>query len=78
MPLDDMRELDGRAYADPPMADGSALGTGSEGGTRSIWPSIYPEILRLVEAHRSTIPCTRVDGTDALAVYEAATQRPER
>jgi ATP-dependent helicase Lhr and Lhr-like helicase len=36
-----------------PIAD--LLGTGSEGAGRSIWPSIYPEILRLVEQHRSTI-----------------------
>src|SRR4029077_15149201 len=27
----------------------------TEGGTNSIWPSIYPEILRLVKEHRSTI-----------------------
>ncbi|HKG09140.1 MAG TPA: DEAD/DEAH box helicase [Gaiellaceae bacterium] len=31
------------------------LGTGGEGGTQSIWPSIYPELLELVRAHRSTI-----------------------
>ncbi|MDQ4038208.1 MAG: hypothetical protein M3313_07645, partial [Actinomycetota bacterium] len=31
------------------------LGTGSEGTGRSIWPSIYPALLELVEAHRSTI-----------------------
>src|SRR5436309_8037020 len=31
------------------------LGTGGEGTGTSIWPSIYPEILRLVEEHRSTI-----------------------
>src|SRR2546425_5119598 len=28
---------------------------GSEGSQSSIWPSIYPEILKLVEEHRSTI-----------------------
>jgi ATP-dependent Lhr-like helicase len=38
----------------PPAAD-EALGTGAEGSQQSIWPSIYPEILRLVEQHRSTI-----------------------
>jgi ATP-dependent Lhr-like helicase len=42
VPVDDMRELGG-------------VGTGSEGSQSSIWPSIYPEILRLVEEHRSTI-----------------------
>src|SRR5207302_4392791 len=30
-------------------------GTGLEGAASSIWPSIYPEILRLVREHRSTI-----------------------
>src|SRR5213076_3612822 len=29
--------------------------TSGEGRGTSIWPSIYPEILRLVEEHRSTI-----------------------
>ena len=43
------------SYENPPEADGSALLTSTEGGTNSIWPSIYPEILRLVEEHRSTI-----------------------
>ena len=32
-----------------------APGTGSEGSAGSIWPSIYPELLRLVAEHRSTI-----------------------
>jgi ATP-dependent Lhr-like helicase len=56
MPVEDMRELGQTvSYENPPEADGSALLTSTEGGTNSIWPSIYPEILRLVEAHRSTI-----------------------
>jgi ATP-dependent Lhr-like helicase len=42
VPVEDMRE--------PGAQD--AL---SEGSQQSIWPSIYPEILRLVEEHRSTI-----------------------
>ena len=42
VPLEDMREPD-------------AQGTGSEGSQQSIWPSIYPEVLRLVTEHRSTI-----------------------
>ena len=49
VPVDDMRE---------PGAQGEAsdlLGTGSEGSQSSIWPSIYPELLKLVEEHRSTI-----------------------
>ncbi|MDQ2984847.1 MAG: DEAD/DEAH box helicase, partial [Actinomycetota bacterium] len=49
VPVEDMRE--------PGATDAPAdiLGIGGEGGTTSIWPSIYPEILRLVEEHRSTI-----------------------
>jgi ATP-dependent helicase Lhr and Lhr-like helicase len=49
VPIEDMKELGtGSKPAD-------LLGTGSEGSQQSIWPSIYPEILRLVEEHRSTI-----------------------
>jgi ATP-dependent Lhr-like helicase len=56
VPVDDMRELGTRTtYENPPEADGSALLTSTEGGGNSIWPSIYPEILRLVKEHRSTI-----------------------
>src|ERR671923_1598336 len=48
VPLEDMRE--------PGMSEGQSLGhVGSEGSQASIWPSIYPEILKLVEEHRSTI-----------------------
>ncbi len=49
VPLEDMRE--------PGAAGAGAeiLGTGGEGGSTSIWPSIYPELLRLVREHRSTI-----------------------
>ena len=36
-------------------ADGQEMDIGTEHGARSIWPSIYPEILRLVREHRSTI-----------------------
>jgi ATP-dependent Lhr-like helicase len=55
VPVEDMREPGGLAYDNAPEADGSALLTSTEGGSSSIWPSIYPEILRLVEAHHSTI-----------------------
>jgi ATP-dependent Lhr-like helicase len=50
VPVEDMRE--------PGAGPGQAadlLGTGAEGSGPSIWPSIYPEVLRLVEQHRSTI-----------------------
>src|SRR4051794_24311553 len=49
VPVEDMRE---------PGTDSKPidlLGTGSEGSQQSIWPSIYPELLRLVREHRSTI-----------------------
>src|SRR5437588_3543358 len=42
VPVEDMREP-------------GAHETLSEGSQQSIWPSIYPEILRLVQEHRSTI-----------------------
>jgi ATP-dependent helicase Lhr and Lhr-like helicase len=50
VPVEDMREP-GAGSGQP--AD--LLGTGSEGSSQSIWPSIYPEIHRLVVEHRSTI-----------------------
>src|SRR5438128_7348675 len=51
VPVEDMREL---GATSEPVGD-TIAGTGAEGGARSIWPSIYPEILRLVKEHRSTI-----------------------
>ncbi len=44
VPVEDMRE---------PGSDPE--GVFNEGSQQSIWPSIYPKILELVEAHRSTI-----------------------
>jgi ATP-dependent helicase Lhr and Lhr-like helicase len=49
VPVEDMRE----PAAGSELAD--LLGTGAEAQAQSIWPSIYPELLKLVEAHRSTI-----------------------
>jgi ATP-dependent Lhr-like helicase len=50
VPVEDMREPGAGVPTDP------LLGTGGEGlASTSIWPSIYPELLRLVEEHRSTI-----------------------
>jgi ATP-dependent helicase Lhr and Lhr-like helicase len=46
VPLEDMRELG---------ATGQAAEVGGERATNSIWPSIYPALLELVRAHRSTI-----------------------
>jgi ATP-dependent Lhr-like helicase len=56
VPLEDMRELpSNRSLSYPVPADGQEMDAGTELGSQSIWPSIYPELLRLVEAHRSTI-----------------------
>ena len=56
VPVEDLRELGSTAsLSQPVLADGVEMDIGTEHGARSIWPSIYPEILRLVEAHRSTI-----------------------
>ena len=56
VPVDDLRELDSTgALSHPVPADGQVMDAGTERGGQSIWPSMYPELLRLVEAHRSTI-----------------------
>src|SRR3954447_16944665 len=47
VPVESMVEPDGGADLDP-LAGGEAT-------RRSIWPAIYPELLRLVQEHRSTI-----------------------
>ncbi|HZQ15478.1 MAG TPA: DEAD/DEAH box helicase [Gaiellaceae bacterium] len=56
IPVEDLRELGSTASLSYPVpADGQEMDAGTELGTQSIWPSIYPEILRLVREHRSTI-----------------------
>ena len=56
VPVEDLRELGSTASLSQPVpADGQEMDSGTEHGARSIWPSIYPEVLRLVEEHRSTI-----------------------
>src|SRR5919201_3633258 len=57
VPLEDMRELDATitSTTEPSLVDGSYITTGTGPTSRSIWPSIYPAILELVRAHRSTI-----------------------
>src|SRR3954468_2069177 len=56
VPVEDMRELDSTASLSYPVpADGQEMDAGTELGSKSIWPSMYPELLRLVEQHRSTI-----------------------
>ena len=56
VPVEDMRELGAnRELSQPVMPDGVEMASGYEPTARSIWPSIYPAILELVRAHRSTI-----------------------
>ena len=46
--------VDGRARADAPVDPLDPL-AGGEATRKSIWPAIYPQILELVQEHRSTI-----------------------
>ncbi|MFN0155613.1 MAG: DEAD/DEAH box helicase [Gaiella sp.] len=56
VPLEDMREPGADpTLAQPVMPDGVEMASGYESTARSIWPSIYPALLELVRAHRSTI-----------------------
>ncbi len=67
VPVEDMREPGAHDVTDPAVGgQGTAAGGGDlmgvgpgepdEGATRrSIWPAIYPELLKLVQEHRSTI-----------------------
>jgi ATP-dependent Lhr-like helicase len=48
VPVESMTELDAVPSLDP-------LEGGTEATRRSIWPAIYPELLELINAHRSTI-----------------------
>jgi len=56
VPVDDLRELGSSgALSHPLLAEGQVADGSSEHAGASIWPSMYPELLALVEAHRSTI-----------------------
>ena len=56
MPVEDLRELGSTAaLSHPVLASGEVSDGASEHAGASIWPSMYPELLALVEAHRSTI-----------------------
>src|SRR3954468_13029472 len=48
VPVEDMREPDAGQDIDP-------IAGGENSTRRSIWPAIYPELLDLVQSHRSTI-----------------------
>src|SRR4051794_9319444 len=56
VPVEDMRELGSTVSLSYPVpADGQEMDAGTELGTSSIWPSVYPEILRLVQQHPPTV-----------------------
>ena len=57
IPVEDMRELGASSLplSQPVVQDGVEMDSGYEATARSIWPSIYPALLELVRAHRSTI-----------------------
>ncbi|MFZ2113177.1 MAG: DEAD/DEAH box helicase [Solirubrobacteraceae bacterium] len=59
VPVESMSDLAGPAgpQSDDPLqpVQGSPLAGTSESTRNSIWPAIYPELLRLVREHRSTI-----------------------
>src|SRR5688572_29839436 len=56
LPVEDLRELGtGSDLAQPVVPDGVEMASGYESTARSIWPSMYPALLELVRAHRSTI-----------------------
>ena len=57
VPVEDMRELGTPGSLDQRQYESgdSGITAGLETGSQSIWPSIYPALLELVRAHRSTI-----------------------
>jgi ATP-dependent helicase Lhr and Lhr-like helicase len=56
VPTEDMRQpTETMAPYQAERSDLTGLAAGVDPGSSSIWPSIYPEVLRLVREHRSTI-----------------------
>ena len=59
VPVEDMRELASTSQLPQPEYDrgpaDAMITPGLEVGSNSIWPSMYPALLELVRAHRSTI-----------------------
>src|SRR5881227_1629550 len=59
VPVEDMRELGSTAQLSQPEYErgpaDAMITPGLEVGSNSIWPSMYPALLELVRAHRSTI-----------------------
>ena len=82
IPVEDMRELGATASSSQPVVpDGVEMASGYEATARSIWPSIYPALLELVRAHRSTIVFVnnrRLAERLALRINELARRTPRR
>ena len=55
VPVESMVEPEQHVGSDAVDPFDALTGTSNEATRRSIWPAIYPEILKLVEQHRSTI-----------------------
>ena len=56
IPVEDLRELgSSSSLYHPTLSEGEVSDGSAEHAVASIWPSMYPELLSLVEAHRSTI-----------------------
>jgi ATP-dependent helicase Lhr and Lhr-like helicase len=56
IPVEDLRELGSSSgLYHPTLNEGEVSDGSAEHAVASIWPSMYPQLLSLVEAHRSTI-----------------------
>ncbi|MEO8091131.1 MAG: DEAD/DEAH box helicase, partial [bacterium] len=81
VPVDDMSDPGASAdTASPPGAD-PVEGLDGRSNSRSIWPAIYPELLRLVREHNSTIIFVnnrRAAERLAKRLNELANEEPER
>ncbi len=56
IPVEDLRELgSSSSLYHPTLSEGEVSDGSAEHAVASIWPSMYPELLSLVESHRSTI-----------------------
>ena len=55
VPVEDLADLGYRQGTDAATPALESVQGATDGGARSIWPAIYPELLELVRAHRSTL-----------------------
>ncbi len=78
VPVEDMSEPGAPSF---PNADGNPTEGEPLAHVRSIWPAIYPELLKLVQAHNSTIifvNARRAAERLAKRLNELAAEEPER